>query len=146
MSGLNMIVSSAVGTGGLNETTNRPSHQTCQFRMNATLATVAVMDLAGTTLAKAREQIQRTVRNLFAQQFLVIATDMAAALLRGWTHPSPVARELAIRCLLDQVVVIQDLYGLEPADRWRGRLEERMLEDTDSEMQNQNAGRIRRRR
>lgn len=64
---------------------------------------------------------------------------MAAALLRGWTHPSRVAQELAVRCLLDQVEVIQNLYGLELADRWRGRLEERMLEDTDNEMQNQSA-------
>lgn len=44
------------------------------------------------------------------------------------------AQELAVRCLLDQVEVIQGLYGLDLADGWRGRLEERMLEDTDSEM------------
>jgi hypothetical protein len=31
------------------------------------------------------------------------------------------------------------LYGLDLADGWRGRLEERMLEDTDSEMLHQNA-------
>ena len=74
-----------------------------------------------------------------AQQFLVIAADMSAALVRGWTHPSCVAQELAVRCLLDQVEVIQDLYGLDVADGWRGRLEERMLEDTDIEMLHQNA-------
>lgn len=44
-----------------------------------------------------------------------------------------------MRCLLDQVGFIQDLYGLDLADGWRGRLEERMLEDTDSEMLYQNA-------
>jgi hypothetical protein len=57
----------------------------------------------------------------FAQRFLVIASDMAAALVRGWTHPSCVAQELAVRCLLDQVEVIQDLYGLDLEDGWRGR-------------------------
>ncbi|WP_396134448.1 hypothetical protein [Arthrobacter oryzae] len=75
----------------------------------------------------------------FAQRFLVIATDMTGALVRGWTHPSCVAQELAVRCLLEQVEVIQDLYGLDLAEGWRGRLEERMLEDTDSEMLYQNA-------
>ncbi|MDR6508410.1 hypothetical protein [Arthrobacter oryzae] len=48
-------------------------------------------------------------------------------------------QELAVRCLLDQVEVIQNLYGLDLAEGWRGRLEERMLEDTDSEMLYQNA-------
>jgi hypothetical protein len=64
---------------------------------------------------------------------------MAGALVRGWTRPSCVAQELAIRCLLDQVEVIQDLYGLDLADGWRSRLEEHMLEDTDSDMLYQNA-------
>jgi hypothetical protein len=67
-----------------------------------------------------------------AQQFLVIATDMAASLVRGRTHPPWLAQKLAVRCLLDQVEVIQDPYGLDLADGWRGQLEERMLEDTDS--------------
>jgi hypothetical protein len=75
----------------------------------------------------------------FAQQFLVIAADLAGALIRGWTHPSCIAQELAVRCLLDQVEVIQDLYDLDLADGWRGRLEERMLDDTDSEMLYQNS-------
>jgi hypothetical protein len=75
----------------------------------------------------------------FAQRFLVIASDMAAALVRGWTHPSCVAQELAVRCLLDQVEVIQDLYGLDLADGWRGQVEEHLLEDPDSELLYQNA-------
>ena len=41
--------------------------------------------------------------------------------------------------LLDQAEVIQDLYGLDLADGWRGRLEEHMFEDTDSEMLYQDA-------
>ncbi|MDJ0358511.1 hypothetical protein [Paenarthrobacter sp. PH39-S1] len=57
-----------------------------------------------------------TVR--FAQQFLVIAADMTGALMHGWTNPSCVAQELALRCLLDQVEVIQDLYDLDLADDW----------------------------
>jgi hypothetical protein len=40
---------------------------------------------------------------------------------------------------LDQAEVIQDLYGLDLADGWRGRLEEHMFEDTDSEMLYQDA-------
>jgi hypothetical protein len=75
----------------------------------------------------------------FAQQFLVIASDMTGALSRGWTRPSCVAQELALRCLFDQVEVIQDLYDLDLADDWRGLLEQHMLEDTDSEMLYQNA-------
>lgn len=43
------------------------------------------------------------------------------------------------RCLVNQVEVIQDLYWLDLADDWRGRLEERRLEDTDSDMLYQNA-------
>lgn len=75
----------------------------------------------------------------FTQQFLVIAVDMTGALIRGWTHPSCVAQELALRCLFDQVEVIQDLYDLDlPGDR-RGMLEQNMLEDIDSEMLYQNA-------
>ncbi|BCW73541.1 hypothetical protein [Arthrobacter sp. NicSoilB8] len=75
----------------------------------------------------------------FARQFLVIATDMTGALTRGWARPSCVAQELALRCLFDQVEVIQDLYDLDLADDWRGLLEQHMLEDTDSEMLYQNA-------
>lgn len=70
----------------------------------------------------------------FAQQFLVIAADMTGALSRGWTRPSCVAQELALRCSFDQVEVIQDIYNLDLADDWRGQLEQHMLEDTDSEM------------
>jgi len=75
----------------------------------------------------------------FTQQFLVIAADMTGALIRGWTRPTCVAQELALRCLFDQVEVIQDLYDLDLPDDWRSMLEENMLEDTDSEMLYQNA-------
>ena len=75
----------------------------------------------------------------FVQRFLVVATDMTGALVRGWSRPSCVAQELALRCLLDQVEVIQDSYELDLADDWRGMLEERMFEDMDSELLYQNA-------
>jgi hypothetical protein len=75
----------------------------------------------------------------FAQQFLVIAADMTGALTSGWTRPTCVAQELALRCLFDQVEVFQDLHDLDLADDWRGHLEQHMLEDTDSEMLYQNA-------
>jgi hypothetical protein len=64
---------------------------------------------------------------------------MTGALIRGWTFPTCVAQELALRCLFDQVEVIQDLYDLDLPDGWRGLLEQHMLEDTDSEMLYQNA-------
>lgn len=76
----------------------------------------------------------------FARQFLVIAVDMTGALSRGWARPSCVAQELALRCLFDQVEVIQDLYDLDLADDWRSLLEQHMLEDTDSEMLYQKLG------
>jgi hypothetical protein len=75
----------------------------------------------------------------FARQFLVIAADLTGALARGWARPSCVAEELALRCLFDQVEVIQDLYDLDLPDGWRSLLEQHMLEDTDSEMLYQNA-------
>lgn len=75
----------------------------------------------------------------FTQQFLVIAADMTGALSRGWTRPSCVAQELALRCLFDQAEIIQDLYDLDLPKNSRGLLEQRMLEDTDSEMLYQNA-------
>lgn len=55
----------------------------------------------------------------------------------GLHHPG--AARLALRCLFDQIEVIQDLYSLDLAEDWRSRLEQHMLEDTDSEMLYQNA-------
>lgn len=75
----------------------------------------------------------------FVQGFLVIAADLTGALARGWSRPSCVAQELALRCLLDQVEVIQDSYDLDLADDWRGTLEEQMFEDMDSDLLYQSA-------
>lgn len=75
----------------------------------------------------------------FVQRFLVVAADMTAELVRGWSRPSCVAQELALRCLLDQVEVLQDSYDLDLADDWRGMLEDQMFEDMDSDLLYQNA-------
>ena len=64
---------------------------------------------------------------------------MTGELARGWTRPSCVAQELALRCLFDQVEIIQELYDLDLPNGWRGLLEQHMLEDADSEMLYQNA-------
>lgn len=44
------------------------------------------------------------------QSFLVVAAAMTGALVRGWSRPSCVAQELALRCLLDQVEILEDSY------------------------------------
>lgn len=64
---------------------------------------------------------------------------MTGALIRGWTRRPGVAQELALRCLFDQVEIIQDLYDLDLPDGWRGMLEQHMLEDTDSGLLYHNA-------
>jgi hypothetical protein len=66
---------------------------------------------------------------LFAQRFLVVAADMTMKLAAGWTPPSCVAQELAVRCLLDQIEVTSDTYELDLDPDWRGLLTDRMLED-----------------
>lgn len=75
----------------------------------------------------------------FVQRFLVVAADMTGALARAWSRPSCVAQELALRCLLDQLEVIQASYDLDLADDWRGMLEDQLFEDMDSELLYQNA-------
>ena len=75
----------------------------------------------------------------FVQRFLLVAADMTGALARGWSRPSCVAQELALRCLFDQVEVLEDSYDLDLADDWRGRLEEQLFEDMDSELLYQDA-------
>lgn len=71
---------------------------------------------------------------LALSRFLVVAADMTGALARAWCRPFCVAQELALRCLLDQVEVIQDSYDLDLADDWRGMLEDQLFEDMDSEL------------
>jgi hypothetical protein len=70
----------------------------------------------------------------FVRRFIVIASDLTGTLVRGWDSPGCVAAELALRCLLDQAEVTAELYDLDLADDWRSRVEEFLLEDTDSDM------------
>ncbi|SDL06122.1 hypothetical protein [Arthrobacter sp. ok362] len=89
------------------------------------LAHITRQDIAGSfVLSGLPPRHAENYEARFAQQFLVIAADMAGALIHGWTGPSRVAQELAVRCLLDQVEVIEDLYALDPGDGWRGLLDD----------------------
>ncbi|GAC1493670.1 MAG: hypothetical protein NVS2B15_14490 [Pseudarthrobacter sp.] len=68
----------------------------------------------------------------FTRKFIVVAADVAASLGRGWAAPGCIAAELAVRCLLDQAEITEDIYELDlPAD-WRAQVEEVLLEDADS--------------
>lgn len=92
-------------------------------------------DIAGTwVLSGLPPQYAEKYNGLFAQRFLVVAADMTAKLAAGWTSPSCVAQELAVRCLLDQIEVTADTYELDLDPNWRGTLTDRILEDTDSDM------------
>ncbi|MEC5180860.1 hypothetical protein [Arthrobacter sp. CG_A4] len=79
-------------------------------------------------------QYAEKYNGLFAQRFLVVAADMTVKLAAGWTSPSCVAQELAVRCLLDQIEITADTYDLDLDPHWRGILTDRILEDTDSDM------------
>lgn len=79
-------------------------------------------------------QYAEKYNGLFAQRFLVVAADMTMKLTSGWTSPSCVAQELAVRCLLDQIEITADTYDLDLDLHWRGALTDRLLEDTDSDM------------
>lgn len=59
---------------------------------------------------------------------------MTMKLTSGWTSPSCVAQELAVRYLLDQIEITKDTYDLDLDPHWRGTLTDRLLEDTDSDM------------
>jgi hypothetical protein len=63
----------------------------------------------------------------------VVAADVTASLVRGWTAPGCLAAELAVRCLLDQAEITEDIYELDLPDEWRARVEEVLLEDADSQ-------------
>ncbi|MFY9633742.1 MAG: hypothetical protein WAL27_03355, partial [Cellulosimicrobium cellulans] len=64
---------------------------------------------------------------------IVVASDVAASLGRGWTAPGCLAAELAVRCLLDQAEITEDIYELELPEDWRAQVEEVLLEDADSQ-------------
>jgi hypothetical protein len=69
----------------------------------------------------------------FTRKFIVVASDVTASLARGWSAPGCLAAELAVRCLLDQAEITEDIYELDlPAD-WRAQVEEVLLEDAESQ-------------
>ncbi|WP_255767896.1 hypothetical protein [Pseudarthrobacter sulfonivorans] len=69
----------------------------------------------------------------FTRKFIVVASDVAASLGRGWAAPGCIAAELAVRCLLDQAEITEDIYDLDLPEDWRAQVEEVLLEDADSQ-------------
>lgn len=65
-------------------------------------------------------------QTLFAPRFLV-AADLTMKLTRGWTFPSFVAQELAVRYLPDHIEVTADTYDLDPDPHWQATLIDRIL-------------------
>ncbi len=67
----------------------------------------------------------------FTRKFIVVAADVAVSLGRGWTSPGCIAAELAVRCLLDQAEITEDIYELDLPEDWRAQVEEVLLEDAE---------------
>ncbi|MET3922667.1 hypothetical protein [Arthrobacter sp. UYEF20] len=91
-------------------------------------------DIAGTSvLSSLPLQFAASYDAMFTQKFIVVAADVTASLVRGWTAPGCLAAELAVRCLLDQAEITEDIYELDLPEDWRADVEEVLLEDADSE-------------
>lgn len=100
----------------------------------AELETVTPADIAASSvLASLPPQFAARYDRKFTQRFIVVAADVTAALARGWTAPGCLAAELAVRCLLDQAQITEDIYELDLPVDWRADVEEVLLEDADSE-------------
>ncbi len=98
------------------------------------LETITPADIAGTSvLSSLPPQFAARYDLKFTQKFIVVAADVTAALVRGWTAPGCLAAELAVRCLLDQAEITEDIYELDLPEDWRAGVEEVLLEDADSE-------------
>ncbi|QCB98403.1 hypothetical protein E5206_17040 [Arthrobacter sp. PAMC25564] len=98
------------------------------------LATIAPADIAGTSvLSSLPPQFAARYDLKFTRKFIVVAADVTAALVRGWIAPGCLAAELAVRCLLDQAEITEDIYELDLPEDWRAEVEEVLLEDADSE-------------
>ncbi|HSO16644.1 MAG TPA: hypothetical protein VLS95_11870 [Arthrobacter sp.] len=97
------------------------------------LEEVTESDVAGTSvLSSLPPQFAASYDAKFTQKFIVVATDVTASLARGWTTPGCLAAELAVRCLLDQAEITEDIYELDLPDDWRAQVEEVLLEDADT--------------
>ena len=98
------------------------------------LETISPADIAGTSvLSSLPPQFAARYDLKFTQKFIVVAADVTAALVRGWTAPGCLAAELAVRCLLDQAEITEEIYELDLPEDWRADVEEVLLEDADSE-------------
>ncbi|MDQ0851103.1 hypothetical protein QFZ65_003041 [Arthrobacter sp. B3I9] len=95
---------------------------------------VTPTDIAGTSvLSCLPPQFAASYDAKFTQKFIVVASDVTAALARGWTAPGCLAAELAVRCLLDQAEITEDIYELDLPEDWRANVEEVLLEDAESD-------------
>ncbi|MDR6416142.1 hypothetical protein [Pseudarthrobacter sulfonivorans] len=98
------------------------------------LDAVSPSDIAGSSvLSSLPPQFASSYDTKFTQRFIVVASDVAASLGRGWTAPGCLAAELAVRCLLDQAEITEDIYELDLPEGWRLQVEEVLLEDADSQ-------------
>jgi hypothetical protein len=98
------------------------------------LDAVTPADIAGTSvLSSLPRRFAVSYDAKFTQRFIVVASDVTASLVRGWTAPGCLAAELAVRCLLDQAAITEDIYELDLPGEWRAQVEEVLLEDADSE-------------
>ncbi|PTT59073.1 hypothetical protein [Arthrobacter sp. HMWF013] len=95
---------------------------------------VTPSDIAGTSvLSSLPPRFAASYDAAFTRKFIVVASDVTASLARGWTAPGCLAAELAVRCLLDQAEITEDIYELDLPEDWRARVEEVLLEDADSQ-------------
>jgi hypothetical protein len=98
-----------------------------------TLEAVTPADIAGTSvLSSLPPQFAAGYDAKFTQKFIAVAADVTASLVRGWTAPGCLAAELAVRCLLDQAAITEEIYDLELPEDWRANVEEVLLEDAES--------------
>jgi len=94
---------------------------------------VTPSDVAGSSvLSSLPPQFAASYDATFTRKFLVVASDVTASLVRGWTAPGCLAAELAVRCLLDQAEITEDIYELDLPEDWRAQVEELLLEEADS--------------
>jgi hypothetical protein len=97
------------------------------------LDAVTPADIVGSSvLSSLPPQFAASYDTKFTQKFIVVASDVAASLGRGWAAPGCIAAELAVRCLLDQAEITEDIYELDLPEDWRAQVEEVLLEDADS--------------
>lgn len=99
----------------------------------AVLDAVTPSDIAGSSvLSSLPPQFASGYDAAFTQKFIVVASDVTASLVRGWTAPGCLAAELAVRCLLDQAEITEDIYELDLPEDWRAQVEEVLLEEAAS--------------